>query len=604
MTSGLSKAQQKANGDLLARLDASPTGDALVELAEEFFAGFVPPGHNQAAYSTHCTPLLTARYVVDVAQPCKDDRCLDLCAGLGIFAYALVDGGVTPEQITAVELASTLYGIGSRLTPEVAWVQGNAFEVAFWEPYTGVFDLVIGNPPWGQSKGRTPYAPGDTRFGPLLLAGDGNGTAPAIAEAMALEVALRVLRPGGRGAFLLPPTAFQGPAWQRYERELARFEAKRRVKVIDVDFATAGQSAALVQIWRGEEPFDFQPSLHPVPVVPSQEAPDPIARMTTVMQALATPGIDPEKMNLYQPRVQKLAQNELCVKMGFSSVLASFASAFDLIEIIEEEILAAIERHGLAKALDLDNCFSMIDIGPFGDFNPALFRAHTIELLERVAAGEDTRPATAAEVWLGLMVSLETLSPEQMILAFRLCAQVAPGFAARMERDTGVDFAEDCQRAVLGRYPDTDPGEADVLWYKFRQDLAVADRVLREDKYLSGVFLHHLEDTFSHSPEDVAAVRGLIDYLHGREQELRARLSELTPGVEPWGEVREELRSFAWRRADLLRVLGEPTGDADRVAEECSRPVAARPVEAPGEPASPAVIPPAAPVQLSLVLEI
>jgi methylase of polypeptide subunit release factors len=607
MASRLTKAQRKANEGLLKRLDAAPDGEALAELAEEFFTEFVPPGHNQAAYSTHCTPLGAARQVVEIAKPRKDARCLDLCAGLGVFAFALVEGGVTPGQITAVELAPTLHEIGSRLTPEVEWLEHNAFEVAFWGSRFGDYDLIVGNPPWGQSKGRKRYSSNDERFGSLLLAGDGNGAAPSIAEAMALEVALRLMRPGGRGVFLLPPTAFKGPAWQRYEREMARYEAKRKVKVIDVDFATAGQSAALVQIWRSEELFDFEPSLHPVPLVPAAaEDHYVVERMTEAVRSLAVSGIEPEKMTRFQPPAKTLIENDLCIEMGLSSVMANAAAIFDLVAIVDEEILSAIERHGLSKALDLDNCFSMIGPGAFPGYNPALYRAHVIELLERVAAGEDTRPATAAEVFLGLMVSLHQLSPEQMILAFRLCAKVAPRLAAEMERNGDIDdFAKSSERAVLARYPDADPGEADVLWRKHRKDLAVEDRVLPKDKYISGVLMRYLREHFSHDPQDVAAVQGMIDYLHKREQALYLQLRTTEPGVEPYGKTRDEMRRCADRRRDLLVLLGEPTDDVDCVIEAYSEPVATEPVETPDElDPPPMIVPPVEPVQLSMILDI
>jgi hypothetical protein len=589
---GLSAVQRKTNQDLLARLDAHPNGDALAALGEEFLTRYVPPGHNQMAYSTHCTPLDAARDVVQMAAPASDDVCIDLCAGLGPFAFTLAEYGVGVRGISAVEIAPTLYGIGSRLTPDVQWVNANAFEVAFWGPRQGAYDLVIGNPPWGLSKGRKRYGPEDGRFGSLILAGSGNGTGPSIAEAMALEVALRLLKPGGRVLFLLPPTALQGSHWERYERELGPYEADRHVQVIDVDFATAGSSAALVEVWRNERSFEVQTSAHPVLIVPAEDNVDPIARMSAILKDMETPGVKSERKTRFQPQVQRMIDNELCIEMGFSAFLSSFASVFDLIDILETETQAAIERHGLSKALDLDNCFSMIGVEPFCDFNPALYRAHVIELLERVAAEEDTRPATAAEIFLGLTVSLQHLSPEQMILAFHLFPKVAPALVAKMEREEGIDdFVADSVRALLQHYPDADPREADVLWHKYRQDLAVSGRTLPEERRLSGVFFRRLERSFAGDPGDVEAIEGMIAYLHGRELALRTALGDLVAGSEEWLRKRDELCSCVCRRRDLLKLLGQRTDDADRIIEWCSSPVPGHERIAEPEPASPVLEP-------------
>jgi hypothetical protein len=97
----------------------------------------------------------------------------------------------------------------------------------------------------------------------------------------------------------------------------------------------------------------------------------------------------------------------------------------------------------------------------------------------------------------------------------------------------------------------------------------------------------------------------MIDYLLGREKALYLQLRTLTPGVEPWGRVRDELYRCANRRRDLLTLLGQPTDDVDCVIEAYSQPVVAQPVETPDEPdPPPVVVLPVEPVQLSLVLEI
>jgi hypothetical protein len=170
-----------------------------------------------------------------------------------------------------------------------------------------------------------------------------------------------------------------------------------------------------------------------------------------------------------------------------------------------------------------------------------------------------------------------------------------------MERNGDIDdFARSSERAVLGRYPDADPGEADVLWHKYRHDLAVDDRVLSEGKYVSGVLMRYLREHFSHSPEDEAAVQGMIDYLLDREKALYLQFRTLTPKVEPWGKVRDEMYRCANRRHDLLTLLGLPMDDVDCVIEAYSQSVET--FTKPEPP--PVVVPPVEPIQLSLVLEI
>lgn len=70
----------------------------------------------------------------------------------------------------------------------------------------------------------------------------------------------------------------------------------------------------------------------------------------------------------------------------------------DCLEWAEEEIQAAMRRHPrVADTLWHSNML----LRPHGDrrlMTEFVFRAHCRELLERVAAGEDTRPATDAEI--------------------------------------------------------------------------------------------------------------------------------------------------------------------------------------------------------------
>ena len=256
----ITRRQMRTNERLLAALEAGTANP------EEFFSGYTPTPSLMTGFGAFLTPLDAARRVVEIARPQPSDQVLDFGAGLGVFAYALLETGVPAGNITAVEHAQALYEIGSQLVPVVTWVGANAFHREFWEPRMGQFDLVIGNPPWGRTRGREPWSPDDARFGDLLLIGNGRPKS-AVAEAMSLEVALRVLRPGGRVAFLLPATAFETNAWNRYNREIGPYEESRQIHPIEVNFAHTQVNSLLAVVTRNSRPFPGQ--------VFGEEAPDP-----------------------------------------------------------------------------------------------------------------------------------------------------------------------------------------------------------------------------------------------------------------------------------------------------------------------------------------
>lgn len=85
----------------------------------------------------------------------------------------------------------------------------------------------------------------------------------------------------------------------------------------------------------------------------------------------------------------------------FASISSELEPVFEMMDWAEEEIAVAMKRHP-SHADTLWHSFSLIrprDIGP-GMGTEFVYRGHVREILERVAAGEDTRPATAAEICL------------------------------------------------------------------------------------------------------------------------------------------------------------------------------------------------------------
>ncbi len=102
---------------------------------------------------------------------------------------------------------------------------------------------------------------------------------------------------------------------------------------------------------------------------------------------------------------------ELDLRKMFDDAASAVGSVLNLIGVGEREIEAAMRRH--PKHADaLWHCFSLIQPTGGGDgvgVHEQLYRSHARELLDRVAAGQDLRHATSAEVLLAMKeVSLET----------------------------------------------------------------------------------------------------------------------------------------------------------------------------------------------------
>jgi len=84
-----------------------------------------------------------------------------------------------------------------------------------------------------------------------------------------------------------------------------------------------------------------------------------------------------------------------------AAVIRDLAGPFVMMDWAEDEIARATRRHR-GHADVLYHAFTLLrprDIGP-GMATEFVYRSHAAELLDRLAAGGDTRPATAAELCL------------------------------------------------------------------------------------------------------------------------------------------------------------------------------------------------------------
>ena len=106
-----------------------------------------------------------------------------------------------------------------------------------------------------------------------------------------------------------------------------------------------------------------------------------------------------------------LAAAESLLGGDFAGIFAVMASAFELVEWAEEEIETARARHP-QHADRIHHSFLLLrpNTGLDRMKSEMVYRSHCRELLDRVAAGEDTRPGTAAEVCCA-MLNTSLLAP-------------------------------------------------------------------------------------------------------------------------------------------------------------------------------------------------
>ncbi|MEB3372435.1 hypothetical protein [Saccharopolyspora mangrovi] len=141
------------------------------------------------------------------------------------------------------------------------------------------------------------------------------------------------------------------------------------------------------------------------------------------------------------------------------------APVFDMMEWAEDEISAARRRHP-AHADTLHHSFALLTPTSDRMRTEFVYRGHARELLDRVAQGEDTRPATAAEIVLAFCHASQTapLNTTATGLVFRMWQEAFP--------DTPVDIDDQEHREQL--YGSSiDDAEADT-----RARLADSSRVL------------------------------------------------------------------------------------------------------------------------------
>lgn len=145
------------------------------------------------------------------------------------------------------------------------------------------------------------------------------------------------------------------------------------------------------------------------------------------------------------------------------------AGVFEAMEWAEDEIAQAARRHPAAADI-LWHTFGLLVAGD-GMGVEFVYRSHARELLERVAAGGDTRPGTAAEVVLvcGAASKVAPFHASAAGLYMRMWAAAFPGHPAY-----------DGQAADIAHYEALRSTEIDDLESMTRRKTAAPERKLGE----------------------------------------------------------------------------------------------------------------------------
>lgn len=133
----------------------------------------------------HVTPLGPAQTMAELIAWQPGEEVLEPQAGTGNLVAAMIDQGVAPECISAMELNGDLFSFARQRLPNIReWQQGDFLEYA--ASTARRFDVVITNPPFRPHRQH-------------------------------MQAAVNLLKPGGRVVALVPVT-FQGDRFVEVQR--------------------------------------------------------------------------------------------------------------------------------------------------------------------------------------------------------------------------------------------------------------------------------------------------------------------------------------------------------------------------------------------------
>ncbi|MFG2847457.1 hypothetical protein ACGF12_30455 [Kitasatospora sp. NPDC048296] len=141
----------------------------------------------------------------------------------------------------------------------------------------------------------------------------------------------------------------------------------------------------------------------------------------------------------------------------FQEVTGELEPLFEAMEWAEEEIEAARQRHQETARGPIWHSFSLMTPTLDRLKNERLYRIHVRELLERVDTGRDTRPATDAEMMIGLLESSlqAPLTSAATCLYLRIFARALP---AEFHKTAGTALELASYESVHGPQADEHEG--------------------------------------------------------------------------------------------------------------------------------------------------
>src|SRR5690606_10107376 len=106
--------------------------------------------HVNSSAGAFFTPMALA---FDFAIEVPAGRIIDLCAGVGMLSWALLNRrrwDAAPLDLTCIEVNPAYVEVGRKVLPEARWICASVFDVPGMD--LGQFDCAISNPPFGAVK--------------------------------------------------------------------------------------------------------------------------------------------------------------------------------------------------------------------------------------------------------------------------------------------------------------------------------------------------------------------------------------------------------------------------------------------------------------------
>lgn len=199
------------------------------------------------AHSAHFTPIdLAWDFRLDV----HGDKILDLCAGIGILAFAcsyMRGNYEDPPALVCVEKCERYVEVGKKLLPEAQWICGDIFDPDLQSRLKEMnLCTVIGNPPFGKAMMKDRKAP---RYKGSVL------------EYAALDIAATLAK---AGAFIIPQTSspFRFSGTRCYEdvrqdqdnRSMAEYRRFAQATGLELRHGVGVDTSIYEDRWKGVQP--------------------------------------------------------------------------------------------------------------------------------------------------------------------------------------------------------------------------------------------------------------------------------------------------------------------------------------------------------------